>query len=263
MRNLRKYTTIALVSLGNALAYRATLFSRFCFYAFFTYVFMSLWRAIYQEGSVHGYSYTQIVWYLIMTEYVSFSCGTDIYRKMNEDVKSGAIAYLIGRPTHYVFYQFANSMGQIFLNLIGFGALAGFLGLIFVGPLSTFTIAVLPPLLLSIMLSVLLNYFILMLIGLSAFVMEDNFAIFLIYQKICFMLGMFLPIEFLPEWLQPIAKSLPFSYVYWAPAKLLVDYSPSLFLQLAPRQAAWAFAAAVLTVFCYRLSVKHLQVNGG
>ena len=263
MKRLKKYMTIARVSLGNAIAYRAALLSRFCFYTLFIYVFMSLWRAIYKEGSVHGYSYTQIVWYLIMTEYIGFSCGNDIYRRMNEDVKSGAIAYLIGRPTHYVLYQFANSLGQIFLNLIGFGCLAGALGLIFVGPLGTFTLAAAPPLLLSVTLSVILNYFFLMLIGLSAFIMEDNFAIFLIYQKICFMFGMFLPVEFLPAWLQPVAKSLPFSYVYWAPAKIFVDYSPALFLELVPRQAAWALAAAALTLVCYRIGVRQLQVNGG
>ena len=263
MKKFKKYMTIARVSLGNAIMYRASLLSRFCFYTLFIYVFMSLWRAIYQEGSVHGYSYVQIVWYLIMTEYIAFAGSGDIYRIMNEDVRSGAIAYLIGRPTHYVFYQFANSVGQTGLNFLGFGILAYVLGLVFVGPLYTFTLAGLAPLLIMIIFSTILNYFILMLIGLSAFVMEDNFAIFLIYQKLCFMLGMFLPVEFLPVWLQPIAKAMPFSYVYWAPAKMFVDYSPELFWELFPRQAAWTLAAFALTMLCYRLSVRRLQVNGG
>jgi len=263
MKTLRKYTTIARVSLGNAVVYRVNLISRFCFYTLFIYVFMSLWRAIYREGSVHGYSYAQIVWYLIMTEYVGFSCGTDIYGRMNDDVKSGGIAYLLGRPTHYVLYQLANSIGQIFLNLISFGVLAGILGFVFVGPLTTFTLAGVPALLLSVSLSFVLNYFFLMLIGLSAFVFEDNFALFLIYQKLCFMLGMFLPVEFLPAWLQPIAKNLPFSYIYWAPARILVDYSPGLCAELLPRQAAWALAAAALTFLCYHIGVRRLQINGG
>jgi len=198
-----------------------------------------------------------------MTEFVVFSCGTDIYRKMNEDVKSGAIAYLIGRPTHYVLYQFANSLGQMLLNIVSFGVLSCVLGLLFVGPLNTFAIAGLAPLLLSIALSILLNYSFLMLIGLSSFIMEDNFALFLIYQKLCFMLGLFLPVEFLPVWLQPIAKSLPFSYVYWAPAKIFVAYSPELCLELIPRQAAWVLVFAALMLGAYRLSVRRLQVNGG
>ena len=263
MKKIRKYAIITRVSLSNAFAYRASTLSRFCFYTLFIYVFMSLWRAIYQEGSVHGYGYTQIVWYLIMTEFISFACGTNIFDIMNDEVKSGSIAYQIGRPTHYVFYQFANSMGQVILNVVSFGILAVAIGFLFVGPLFTFQWAGLPLLVLSVALSILLNYFILMLIGLSAFVMEDNFALYLIYQKITFMLGMFLPVEFLPNWLQGIAKNLPFSYVYWAPAKILVDFSPELCLELMPRQAMWALGAIIATLVCYHFCIRRLQVNGG
>jgi ABC-2 type transport system permease protein len=263
MKKVRKYFVIARISFSNAIVYRASVISRFCFYTLFIYIFMSLWRAIYREGSVNGYGYAQMVWYLITTEFVGFACGTGILNTMNEDVKSGAIAYQLGRPAHYVFYQFANSMGQVMLNFMCFGVLACILGLVFVGPLPSFQMRGLPPLLLSIALSILLNYFLLMLIGLSAFVLEDNFALYLIYQKVSFMLGMFLPIEFLPNWLQPIAKNLPFSYIFWAPAKIFVNYSPEVCWELIPRQAAWAVSAIALALLAYRLSVRRLQVNGG
>lgn len=263
MKKLRKYAVIAKVSLMSAITYRATTFSTFLFYTLFIYVFAMLWRAIYKEGSVHGYTYGQMVWYLIMTEFVGFTCGTSIFRTMNEDVKSGSIAYLIGRPTHYVFYQFANSLGQILLNFFSFGILAAVLGLMFVGPLPDFRLTYVPPIFLSIILGIILNYFFMMLIGLSSFIMEDNFALFLIYQKLNFMLGMFLPVEFLPAWLQPVAKNMPFSYVFWAPAKLFVNYSPELFWTLIPRQASWAAACIALTLLCYRVSVRRLQANGG
>ncbi|MCL1963644.1 MAG: ABC transporter permease [Firmicutes bacterium] len=263
MKKVRKYWVIARVSFSNAIAYRAALVSRFCFYTLFLYVFTRLWRAIYQEGSVHGYEYSQMVWYLIMTEFVMFACGTGIFASMNDEVKSGSIVYQLGRPAHYVLYQFANAMGQVMLNLVSFGVLAGILGHVFVGPLPTFQWAGVPALLLSLALSLLLDYFFLMLIGLAAFVLEDNFALFLIYQKLNFMLGLFLPVEFLPNWLQMVAKNLPFSYVFWAPAKIFVSYSPQVCLELIPRQAAWAAAAIALTFFCYHLSVRRLQVNGG
>lgn len=260
---LRKYAVIARVSLSSAITYRASLLTRFGFYTLFIYVFMMLWRSIYKEGSVHGYSYAQMVWYLICTEFIGFSCSTNIYTTMNEDVKSGSIAYLLGRPTHYVFYQLANSLGQILLNLLSFGVLALVLGFIFVGSLPGFHFAALPAIALSVTLSIILNFFFLMLIGLSSFVIEDNFALFLIYQKINFMLGMFLPVEFLPVWLQPVAKSLPFSYVFWAPSKLFVDYSPELFWTLVPRQAMWATVFISLVMFSYSRGVHKLQVNGG
>jgi ABC-2 type transport system permease protein len=260
---LRKYLVITRVSLSNAITYRTSLVSRFCFYTLFIYIFMNLWQAIYKEGSVHGYTYVQMVWYLIMTEFISFSCSSNIYSSMNDEVKTGSIAYQLGRPLHYVFYHFADSLGPILMNIVFFGFLAAILGFLFVGPLPTFRLEGLLPLILSVSLSLVLNYSFLILIGLSAFVIEDNFALYLIYQKLNFMLGMFLPVEFLPLWLQPIAKNMPFSYVYWAPARIFVNYSPEICLELIPRQALWAFVTITFVFMCYRLCVRRLQVNGG
>ena len=263
MKSMRKYFVIAKVSFSNALAYRAAVVSRFVFYTLYIYVFMCLWRAIYQEGSVHGYSYVQMVWYLIMTEFTGFCCGAEILGQMNDDVKSGAVAYQLGRPSHYIYYHFADMLGRLPLYIVSFGALACILGFVFVGPLETFSFAGLPLLCLSILLSVILHFFLLILIGLTAFSLEDNFALYLIYQKLNFMLGMFLPLEFLPGWLQPVAKCLPFSYIYWAPAKIFVGFSPALCLELIPVQAAWAAAAVVSAHAYYRFSIRRLQVNGG
>jgi len=263
MKLLRKYAVIARVSLLNAINYRASIFSRFGFYALFIYVFMSLWRAIYKEGAVHGYSYEQIVWYLILTELIGFTCGPAMFHDMNNDIKSGSIAYQLGRPVHYVFYQLSAAFGQIALNFLSVGVLAIALGLLFVGPLPGFQPSSILALSVSVILGILLNYFIMMLIGLSVFIMEDNFALYLIYQKLSFMLGMFLPVEFLPLRLQAVAKRLPFSYITWAPAKIFVNYSPELFLELVPQQAAWAIIFILLTLISYRFCVRRLQVNGG
>jgi ABC-2 type transport system permease protein len=263
VRQLRKYAVIARVSFSNAIAYRSALFTRFAFYTLFIYIFMRLWGAIYREGGVGGYSYVQIVWYLIMTEGIAFACGSDVFGAMNADVKSGSIAYQLGRPTHYVVMQLASSLGQVILNTMLFGALAVTLGLMFVGPLPGFGIGAIPALALSIALSFIQNYFTLMTLGLSSFVIEDNTALYLIYQKLNFMLGMFLPVEFLPDALRRAALNMPFSYVYWAPAKLFVGYTPELFRQLIPRQAGWAALAGALAFTAYGAGARRIQANGG
>ncbi|MCL2741783.1 MAG: hypothetical protein FWE70_06705, partial [Oscillospiraceae bacterium] len=240
-----KYLRIMKVSLTNAVAYRASILPRFAFYALFIYVFSNLWGAIYREGSVDGYSYAQIVSYLIMTELIVFSSqGNSIMGRINEDVRGGAIAYQLGRPVHYIMLQLAGSMGQLLLNLVSFGALAAALGLLIVGAPPALALAGIPALLLSVALGLTIGSLFMTLIGLSSFIFEDNFAAYIIYQKICFMLGVLLPVEFLPDWLQPVAKALPFSYITWAPAKLFVAWSPGLALELLPRQALWAAAVA-------------------
>jgi ABC-2 type transport system permease protein len=120
-----------------------------------------------------------------------------------------------------------------------------------------------PAIIISIALGFLLQFFFMTLIGLSAFFIEDNLAMYLIFSKLTFMLGTFLPVEFLPPWLSNIAKALPFSYISWAPAKLFVDFSPALFLELVPRQAMWTAIIIVVTLICYRAGERNLQINGG
>ena len=261
---IQKYLIIARVSLSNALMYRAALISSFLAYSLYIYIFVGLWRAIYQEGSVHGYTYVQIVWYLTMTEIVGFFAGgVAVYRTMNDDVKSGAIAYLVGRPVHYIAYQYSNSAGQAAFNFVVFGALAALLGLSFVGPLPGFSLFSIPAIVLSVALGFSLQFFFMMLIGLTAFILEDNTAMYLVFSKLTFMFGTFLPVEFLPVWLQPVAKALPFSYISWAPAKLFVAFSPELFLELVPAQAMWTAIMAAAALLAYRAGERRLQINGG
>lgn len=263
MKKLRKYVVIARISFQNMVTYRAQVLSKFVFYTMFIYVFMRLWTAIYQEGSIQGYTLVQIVWYLIMTELIAFGFSTNIYRTMNTEIKDGSISYQVMRPTHYVMYQFANALGQMALNVVLFSVLAVALGLVFIGPLTTFALWQLPFVAVSVLLGLTINFFFHMLIGLSAFVLEDNFALYLIYQKLTFMLGTFLPVEFLPGWLQTVAKNLPFSYVSWAPAKLFVDFSWAAYAQILPRQCLWLACVLGVVLVVFRGCSRRLQLNGG
>ena len=263
MNRLKKYLIIARINVQNAFTYRASVISGLLFYALFIFVFFSLWQAIYKEGSVNGYTHGQVVWYLIITEMVVFGCRIPIVGEINEDIKTGSMAYLLNRPMHYVAYQAASAVGHVAVNLLFTGALAVVLGFVFVGPIPHFQWAGLPLMLLSALMGIALQFFSLMAVGLTAFRLEDNFAIYLIYQKLVFMLGMFLPVEFLPGWLQGIAKVLPFSYVAWGPAKLFVDFSLPLFLQVAPMQALWIVVMIGVSLAMYHGGMRNLQANGG
>jgi len=263
MNKMKKYRIIARIHVQNAFVYRANVISGLLFYTLFIFVFFNLWRAIYEGGSVSGYTHGQVVWYLIITELVVFGCRTRIVTQINEDVKTGAIAYLLNRPVHYIAYQAAAAAGQIAANLFFFGLLAAALGFLFVGPIPDFQWAGVPCMLLSGALGVALQFASMTAIGLTAFRLEDNSAVYLIFHKLVFMLGVFLPVEFLPGWLQGIAKALPFSYVAWGPAKLFVGFSWSLFLQIVPMQMLWLSVMTGLSLLMYRSGMRNLQMNGG
>jgi len=263
MKWVGKYFTILRISLQNAFVYRSNAIGGLLFYSLFIFVFFNLWRAIYQGGEVAGYTLSQMVWYLCVTELIVFGCRSSVFSQMNEDVKSGSIAYQLNRPYHYIVYQFFNALGGMMFNLVIYGMMAIILGLVMVGPIPGFRFSLLPFGLFSAMLGMIINFFFMMLLGLTAFRLEENTAFFLIYQKLVFMLGMFIPLEFLPKWLQNISLRLPFSYVAWAPARLIVAFSWELFWQVVPMQLLWLVVSIALSAGMYRYGVRGIQAHGG
>ncbi len=260
---MKKYLRIASASLQSAIAYRGNVWTGFCFYVLFLYVFFNLWRAIYAGGRVEGYSFVQMVWYLCVTELIAFGTRSNIYRQITDDVKNGQVAYQLNRPYKYVSYQFASALGPTLFNFAIYAALAVVVGLVLVGPIPGYELRTLPLAGLSMLLGIGMNFFFMMALGLSAFRIEENFGLFLVYQKLVFMMGTFIPVEFLPGWMQGIAKVLPFSYVSWAPAKLVVAFDWQFFFQAVPVQAAYLAVAIGLAEWAYRMGVRDIQANGG
>ncbi len=260
---LRKYWAIARAQLLNITAYRARLVSMFLFYTLFIYVFFNLWRAIYQGGEVAGYTLVQIVWYLCCTEIVAFGARAPLLSEVGRDIRSGAIAYQLGRPYDFVGFYFASSAAEMLVGMAAIGALGGVLGLLFVGPIPAYAYWALPLCLLSLLLGVCLQFFMQMCATLTALWLEDSSGVSLILQKLVFMLGVFIPVEFLPRWLAPAARLLPFSYVAWAPSRLMVAFSWELFLQVLPVQIIYVAGFALLSRFMFSRGMHAMEAHGG
>ena len=74
---MRKYILTFRLALSNAFLYRGNLLAGFATYAMFIFVFLFLWRAIYQGGGVEGLTLSQVIWYLCVTEIISFGAKKD------------------------------------------------------------------------------------------------------------------------------------------------------------------------------------------
>jgi len=260
---VRKYMSIAGISIKNALVYRANVTGRIVFYFVFIYVFFSLWSVIYKGNEIAGYNLTQMVWYICMTELVMFCSGNSIFGAMNQEVKDGSIAYQLIRPWNYIFKKFAEMLGNITFSASIFTLMAIILGFAFVGPIAGFQPVAIPFIIVSFIMSITMNFFILMSLGLLAFYFEENSPFYFIYTKLLFVFGMLLPIEFLPLWAQNILRFLPFSLITWAPAKMVVDFSFEHVIKVMPMQAVWCVAAVLLALFVFSRGVRKVNVHGG
>ena len=264
MKALRKYWAIFQITLINSLAYPGELVGRSLMIAPFMWIFYQLWKVTFNAAgtdTINGMTLYSTMWYLMMAETIELSRPA-LARTISDNVKDGSIAYLLNKPYSFLLYQFSNSLGEsVFRALMN----------AIIGSLVVWQLVGSPPMPIGWMLAFvtlvgtwILNFCITCLIGLSAFLVEDVSPFVWIYQKFIFILGGFLiPLDFYPEWLQVIAKALPFSAMIYGPSKLFIAPSPELFANVILLQLTWIIVLGTMLVVSYRRGVVFLTVNGG
>lgn len=265
IKALHKYSQISKITMSNSLVYLWNFLGKNLFFVFIMFIYLMLWKTIYgAKGEVvGGLTLNGMIWYLIFTELVTLS-RTELHIQVNDDVKSGSIAYLLNKPYDYVLYCFSYFIGEIGMRLVTNGIIGLVVGFLFAGPLTGFRLAYLPFVLLSLLLGCAINFFIFLCLALTSFWFEENTAFFWIYSKLVFTLGgMLIPLELFPQWLQRLSHYLPFAYVTYVPARLAVDFSFGEMARKLPVQALYLGIFFLLAMVLYRKGVRNLNVNGG
>lgn len=262
---MTRYGFVLRISARQQWVYRAELVMRAIQMVLFMGVFMALWSSAFGisgESTLEGYSLVEMVWYLAMTETITLS-SSRIFTEISEEVKAGNLAYTLARPLGYPWYQVANSLGgsvpRFVLNfltatvVVGLGMrqvagnLAGLLA--FLGMAS---------------LALLLDALVAVLIGLSAFWIEEVMPVFLIYQKLLFTVGgLFLPLEMFPDWLKRISERLPFQFITYVPARAFVDFEPGFVRQAVTGQVIYIVILVGLVTLVWRRAQRRMVMHGG
>lgn len=260
---LRKYSTAGLVSMRSRLAYPAAFAGSLLTYGLFVFVFSRIWATIYAgRAEIAGYDRAMMVWYFIVAEISVFGFGR-FYYSLSEDMKSGQVAYLLARPYGFTAYHFSQALGPALADCLVLAAEGALLGRILAGPFPVASIPQAAALVLSLLLAGSLQFFLQFSIAMTAFWIEENAAIFWIFQKLALVVGTFLPLEFLPGAVAAAAKWTPFPYLSWASARIAVAWDPGEGLRLLALQAAWTAAAALLCRGVFEAGRGKITVNGG
>jgi ABC-2 type transport system permease protein len=264
MISFKKYWAIFQITLVNSLAYPGELIGRSLMIIPFMWIFYQLWKVTYAaSGSdvINGLTLRDILWYLMLAETIELG-RPPLARTISENVKDGSIAYLLNKPYDFLLYQLSTSMGETIFRAVMNALFGGAVILWLVGPPrhpEGFIIA-LP----AILGAWVLHFCVTVMIGLSAFVVEDVSAFMWIYQKLAFLLGgLLIPLDFYPKWLQVIAEALPFAGVTYGPARLFVTPTVTLFVNVMTLQVVWIVILGLLLTLAYRRGVTYLTVNGG
>ena len=263
--SLQKYAAIMRVSIANNLAYVMEVFFRALLLVVLVFILGQLWETTFAARGVtvlNGYSISDMVWYLVVAETIALSLP-QITRRIDQEVRSGQLAYLLGRPCNYVFYNFAQYLGERLVRLTINGAVGAILALIFVGmPHFTWMGVMAWPLVTLLALSIdFVAYF---SIGLLAFWTEETSSFALIFNRLTLVLGGVLaPLTIFPEPLRTIARALPFSAILYGPAQTLVHFEPYQFVLLLLQQMITLVVGSLILLAIYQVAIRRVNINGG
>lgn len=264
-RRPRKYLAAFRVSLMAQLAYPGEVLMRSVFLLLILFIFASLWRTTYGEmgrRTIGGFSFTQMLWYVALTEALILSRGrTSI--TIADEVRSGDFAYALTRPFNFVLYRYAEAMGDRVVRLsINFG-IASALALLFTGGVGLDPVGAAPALLLA-WAAVSLDFLFVLAVQMLAFWTEDTTAFQFIYDRLLMILGgMLLPIRLFPHALALLARALPFAAIINGPAQTAVAFDAGALPGAVLRLGLWLAAGLVLASLLFRAGVRRVNANGG
>ncbi|HEY7124497.1 MAG TPA: ABC-2 family transporter protein [Ktedonobacterales bacterium] len=265
LRAFGKYWAIFRMSVASSLAYITEIVFRALLLVALMVIFVQLWETTYsaQPGTRLGdFTLRDIIWYLAIVEMLATSVPA-LNRRIDGEVRSGDLAYLLGRPCSYVFYQYAHYLGERVVRLAMAGLVAALLALVFVGPppFSLWGLLAGP---LVVFLSISIDFVALFAIGLLAFWTEETESFALIYSRLVLVLGgVLLPLELFPEPLGTIARALPFAALLYGPARTIVKFDLGHFGALLAQQGLTLLVLSLVVAGVYRLAVRRVNINGG
>lgn len=265
-RRGRKYTAAFRIGLMSQLAYAGELGIRTIFLVLIMFIFSSLWHTTYAElgrATLGGFSLTQMLWYLAITESIILSRPGDAFR-LDEEVRTGGIAYALARPYNFVLYRYAEMLGDRLLRLAVNLAVALPLAFLFSGGRIGIERGAVPAGLLVVPAALTIDYLLIFTVRLLAFWVEDTTPFQFIYDRLLMILGgMLLPLSLFPAPLAAAARALPFSAVVNGPAQTLIGAGGQDLPALLARQGIALAGAALLAGTVFRLGVCRVNANGG
>ena len=258
--NIKKYFAIFKFSLKKQFAFKLNYFTILFSYTIHIFTLSCLWDYVLKGDSLVGYTKTELIWYIIMAEFITYTATKSIYKKIGEMIRNGEIANMLIRPINFVTYIFSEECASIIQNVVN-AFLGIILGIIFAGFINITGVQLIF-IIVSVIIAIIMQIMMQILIGLIAFFTEENKAFYLILSKLQ-LLVVLTPIEFYPVIVQKLFYFLPITYAIYVPSKLLVHFDILNAIKLLIFEIVALLVLIVTVNLLYKKGVKKINVNGG
>lgn len=225
-------------------------------------IFANLWKVAAAKIGAFDLKPDQLLWYIALNEWVLVATP-EVASDMESDLRTGRLAYLLPRPLSYLLAIFFQAFGELCVNLITLGFVTFTFTWLMVGsfPFDTFSFIV------SLLLGCLagcVGIIFRMLVGISAFWLQEVEPFDWIWEKLLFALGgLMLPLAVYPEWLQKIAFLTPFPAILGERSALAIQYNFTNVVFVIGSLTLWGAIGIAFLIGLYRRGLRILNIEGG
>jgi ABC-2 type transport system permease protein len=268
---VRKYWNICRISLIERLTYRADFFVATLLRFLPMLTTILLWQAVYAgagEQQLSGFSFDEMVAYLLLVHISRmFSSMPGLAGGIARDIREGTLKKYLLQPidmiAYLVSYRAAHKMAYIATTSLPYGIFF-FLCRSYFAELSV-TPVQWAVYLASLLLAFLVGFFFEATIGMVGFwFLEVTSLLYIVNTLNFFVSGQMFPIDLLPHPWDLVLKSMPFQYMAYFPAAVLLGKIQGRDLVYGLLgELAWALIFIALSRWLYRLGLRRYSAYGG
>ena len=267
--NAAKYVSVFNIGLQNTFVYRWNYFLRALFGLIPLAGTVFLWAAVFKErgGGLHGYDYSSMIYYYLLTLLVSnLVVPTEDEWQIAADIREGQINALLTKPMSYLAYRFSiflsGRLVYTFVTLPPIALLFLYFRAYIVLPTDALTYVLT---VISIVMAGFIQFFITYSLAMFAFwILEISTIVFIVYSFEYFLGGQMFPIDIMPPAVQAVMKWLPFYYELFCPVAIFLGRLKGADLvQALATQTGWLLLAWMWARFMWQRGLGHYQAVGG
>jgi ABC-2 type transport system permease protein len=269
--SLRKYFNIFRASLTERLAYRADFFLSTVLRFLPMLTTILLWHAIYTAAgpgeSLKGYTLDNMIAYLLLVHISRmFSSMPGLAHGIARSIRDGSLKKYLLQPIEMIpyllAYRVAHKAAYIVMSSLPYALLFFLCRDYFELPSDPW---VWTAYVVALLLGFLVGFFFEASIGMMGFwFLEIGSFLYVINTLSFFVSGHMFPLDLLPEPMAEVLKFLPFKYLAYFPATILLEKTAGADLVWGlVIEVVWAAALIVLARWLYRLGLRRYSAYGG
>jgi ABC-2 type transport system permease protein len=272
LERLRKYLRIYRVSLTERLIYRGDFFLSTILRFLPMVTTILLWQAIYagaEEKTIADFTLRQMVAYLLLVHISRmFSSMPGLAYGIARDIREGTIKKYLLQPLdmqcYLLAYRAAHKTAYIATTSIPYGILF-LICYDYFRELASPSPELVAAYIGSLFLAFVIGYFFELCMGMIGFwFLEISSLMYVINTVNFFVSGQMFPLDLLPDWLAVPLKAMPFQYLAYFPAAVLVGkVQGAAIWEGLLAELAWAVVFVVLARILFRLGLRRYSAFGG